>query len=278
MQKGFQLFTANEIVNRAKTCLARSTRDDDRRTTTNPGNVQLLFAILVQLAQAHFADPRCLDARKQAFLPENARKQMERAGAGAPERDSASSNDPLDDRFRKAETKVRLNEISQARQCLTGAPLAPRTEATFEELQSKRPREVLGELPGALRNREGRQALRLDRQKFADCLRSAPKGSSPGPGGMSYEFLKIALDDESLLDLLGDAAEALARADIPEEIGEAFMLARLTALCKPAGGVRAIATGTPFRRLVGRSLARQFASEMESACAPHQYTFDPRRY
>ena len=67
MQKGHQLLTANEIVSRAKTCLVKSIRYGDWRKTTSPGNVQLLFATLVQLAQAHFADTRCLDARKPSY-------------------------------------------------------------------------------------------------------------------------------------------------------------------------------------------------------------------
>ena len=35
--------------------------------------------------------------------------------------------------------KVQLGEVSRGRHCLTGSPLAPGTEDTWKELQSKRP-------------------------------------------------------------------------------------------------------------------------------------------
>ena len=42
----------------------------------------------------------------------------------------------------------------------------------------------------------------------------------------------------------------------------------MTALAKPEGGVRGIATGCSLRRLVARTLARQFAQDFEKECAP----------
>ena len=46
------------------------------------------------------------------------------------------------------------------------------------------------------------------------------------------------------------------------------MSASMTALQKPDGGVRGTATGTSFRRLVARTLARQFGKAVEATCAP----------
>ena len=43
------------------------------------------------------------------------------------------------------------------------------------------------------------------------------------------------------------------------DVSAVLMRARLTALSKPDGGVRGIATGTTLRRLVGMTLAKQFA-------------------
>ena len=48
------------------------------------------------------------------------------------------------------------------------------------------------------------------------------------------------------------------------------MGARLTALTKPNGGVRGIATGCTVRRLVARTLAKQFMKVFEVECAPFQ--------
>ena len=80
-------------------------------------------------------------------------------------------------------------------------------------------------------------------------------------------MLKVCLDDGELLQLLTAAAEDFARASVPQEIFRAFQKAHMTALAKKDGGVRGIATGTSFRRLVAKSLARQFAKEVESVCA-----------
>ena len=54
------------------------------------------------------------------------------------------------------------------------------------------------------------------------------------------------------------------------------MSATMTALQKPDGGVRGIATGTSFRRLVAKTLARQFGKAVESTCAPFQFALSTR--
>ena len=54
------------------------------------------------------------------------------------------------------------------------------------------------------------------------------------------------------------------------------MAASMTALQKPDGGVRGIATGTAFRKLVARTLARQFGKAVEAVCAPFQFALSTR--
>ena len=53
-------------------------------------------------------------------------------------------------------------------------------------------------------------------------------------------------------------------------------LEELTAFSKPDGGVRGIATGTSFRRLVAKTLARQFGKVVESTCVPFQFALSTR--
>ena len=58
-----------------------------------------------------------------------------------------------------------------------------------------------------------------------------------------------------------------------------FDVSSSTTLNKPDGGVRGIATGCSLRRLVARTLAKQFGSAFEAECAPFQCTlFNPGRY
>ena len=81
--------------------------------------------------------------------------------------------------------------------------------------------------------------------------------------------VEVCLDDAELLDLLGSTEEifARARAAVPGEVLRPFMLPSMTALQKRHGGVCGIATGTRFRRLVAKTLARQFGREVEEACS-----------
>ena len=55
-----------------------------------------------------------------------------------------------------------------------------------------------------------------------------------------------------------------------------FTLATMTALQKKDGGVRGIATGTTFRRLVAKTLARQFSKVVEATCSPFQFALSTR--
>ena len=68
-------------------------------------------------------------------------------------------------------------------------------------------------------------------------------------------MLRVCLDDGEVFQLLFRAAEDCASASMPESVRKAFMSATMTALQKTDGGVRGIATGTSFRRLVAKTLA-----------------------
>ena len=179
-------------------------------------------------------------------------------------------------RGKAAQARVQRGQVSRARQELTGAKLAPKDESTLNELRNRRPQEQLREIPDDVLRFQPAAPLQLDRSLFAQSLRGAPSGSSAGPGGCSYEMFRVLLDDHEGLLLLTAAAEDFARGDVPEGIFSAFMLATMTALQKREGGVRGIATGTSFRRLVAKTLARQFMEQVESTCAPFQFALSTR--
>ena len=56
----------------------------------------------------------------------------------------------------------------------------------------------------------------------------------------------------------------------------AFRSFMMTGLRKKDGGVRGIATGTVFRRLVAKTLAKQFMKEVEQTCSPFQFALSTR--
>ena len=174
---------------------------------------------------------------------------------------------------------VRKGSLSKARQVLSSRGLAPGTAETLAELRdpARRPEQLSVPLPqvdppGARQH----APLDLDRNLWAQCLRSAPKGSSCSLSGASFEMLKISLDDEETLDLQASVAERFARGDVPSPIARGLGMGRLTALQKDTGRVRGIVAGDAFRRLVAKALSRQFGDEIEDACAPFQYALSTR--
>ena len=51
---------------------------------------------------------------------------------------------------------------------------------------------------------------------------------------------------------------------------------RLTAFAKKDGGVRGVAIGITWRRVVGRTLAKQFMKDFEDECSPFQHALSTR--
>ena len=98
-----------------------------------------------------------------------------------------------------AQSRIEQGQVSRARQALTGEALAPRNEHTREQLQNRRPQCQMQQIPQEVMEFNPGSPLTLDPHIFAKCLRSAPSGSAPGPGGCSYQMLKTCLDDAELL-------------------------------------------------------------------------------
>ena len=165
--------------------------------------------------------------------------------------------------------------MSRARQTLTAAALAPGNEATLAALQdpARRPPEPLRPLPAALASVP---RVHLSAAAVADSLRTAKKGAAAGLSGATAEHYKLLLADEEALAQFAEVATLLANGDVPEEALSALALARLTALQKPGGGTRGIATGDAFRRLVARSLARRYAARFDEATRPFQFALQVR--
>ena len=102
--------------------------------------------------------------------------------------------------------------------------------------------------------------------------KSAPRGSSSGPGGWTRASERIAVQHRHVRV----AVVSLQQFVPGQDIAEALMGARLTALTKPDGGVRGIATGCSLRRLLARKLAKQFCEVFEAECTPFQCALSTR--
>ena len=127
------------------------------------------------------------------------------------------------------------------------------------------------ELRDELRKFAPERALELNEKLFLTVLREAPKGFSAALTGWRYEHLKAALDTEKTQQILIVAAGVYAQGKLPSTVAKLLSTGTLTALLKTNGKVQGIVAGDAFRRLVVRTLAKQFDKEMEDACAPYQY-------
>ena len=174
------------------------------------------------------------------------------------------------------QNRVQRGQVSRAREELTGAALAPKNAETLAELRRQRPQAQIKEIPPEVMEFQPAAPLNLDPKIFHHCLSGAPSGVAPGPGGCTNEMLRVCLDDIETTQLLFRAVEDLARGEVPEAASRPLMLATMTALEKKNGRVRGIATGTSFRRLAAKTLARQFSQNVEEACAPFQFALSTR--
>ena len=135
--------------------------------------------------------------------------------------------------------------------------MAPGTEETREALQdpSKRPQEPYEPLPAQLRNLEPDTQFQLDEERFARKVRGAKKGAALGPSGTTTHHLRPLLKSHQDTQLMRKLAGRFAHGQVLDNIVAAVPLGRMTALMKPAGGVRGIVVGDVFRRLVARTPA-----------------------
>ncbi|CAE7916323.1 unnamed protein product [Symbiodinium sp. KB8] len=164
------------------------------------------------------------------------------------------------------------------RTVLTAAALAPGTEDTCAALSdpARRPPALLTEILADVRDLQPDAPATLTDAAIGQALRSSRRGTAAGLSVATCEHHKLLLNDAEALELFAHAANLLASAQIPANIAAALAVSRLTALRKPAGGVRGIATGDTFRTLVSRCLARQYADTFDQATRPYHFALQKR--
>ena len=119
-------------------------------------------------------------------------------------------------------------------------------------------------------------SLSVDADKVLNALRTAGRGSAQDLAGTRYEHFRVLLEDVELWGILCKLLQAFARADVPDEVGQALRLGRMTALQKDNGKVRGIVAGSVLRRLTCRAVVMQFSDELMAATAPYQFALQTR--
>ena len=112
--------------------------------------------------------------------------------------------------------------------------------------------------------------LELDKDEFLHNLRTARRGAAGGPSGMRNEQLRPLLDNAEDCTKFFEISQAFAQAKLPEEIVSALRMGQMTALQKANGWIRGFVVGDVIRRLVAKTLAKQFITK------PFQYALSTR--
>ncbi|CAI5964925.1 unnamed protein product [Closterium sp. NIES-64] len=174
----------------------------------------------------------------------------------------------VDDRYGSADTLARtrrcikfgeLAELSRAAEALIAADLAPTTDETRKSLEEKHPRPTVPftaeDGSCTLPHPEKPTKWVLKQEVLARALRESPRGSAGGPTGWRMDFLRELFTHPGDLKLLGAWLQAAARGDVGQGVAQWWTSSSLVALEKPGGGVRPIAVGEVFPRLLARCLA-----------------------
>ena len=175
---------------------------------------------------------------------------------------------------------VEQGELSRARQAFTASAMAPGDATTLAALKNpeRRPPTPLDPVPQDVLNYQPPEKAKLEKKQFLETLRGALRGSAAARTGLRFEHLKVLLDEEEATDLLYQLAKSLAQAEVPQEVADTLRKGTLVALQKADGGVRGIVVGEVLRRLVARSLAKEYCRDFEEVCGPFQCALSTPQY
>ena len=107
----------------------------------------------------------------------------------------------------------------------------------------------------------------LDCGRFLLNLKSSKRGAAAGPSAMTADHVMTLLENERDSAKLFALASSFAKEDVPLEVVSWVRMGRTTALRKEDGGVRGIAVGDIWRRLVARTIAQQISKVVEGSTA-----------
>ncbi|GKB00095.1 putative reverse transcriptase domain-containing protein [Tanacetum coccineum] len=139
-------------------------------------------------------------------------------------------------------------------------------DATLQELKAKHPFKSAPSLPDILIDH---QHLIASRDVVLDRMKSFPRGTSCGHDGLRAQHLldylsgvAVAISDE-LVSSITQVVNLFLEGKCPMLLGEYIASAPLTPLVKPSGGIRPIAVGTIWRRLVSKVSATMIGHSLD---------------
>jgi hypothetical protein len=150
------------------------------------------------------------------------------------------------------------------------------TEDTLFELQAKHPSHQDNPNFSAPPDLCANDHITVSVEEVQRAVTSFPAGSAGGMDGLRPQHLKDLLcitngeAADNLCVALGQLSDIMLSGKVPAEIVPCLYGASLTALSKKDGGIRPIAVGNTFRRLVAKIGSKRVQYAMGSQLRPHQ--------
>jgi hypothetical protein len=180
-----------------------------------------------------------------------------------------------DQDFRRAVGAITKGDVGQAAKALERAAPAPLNDTTKSKLSDLHPQQLEENVvevgAGALEAAKGR-VPQLTATQLLSYLRSRPKLSAGGPSGWRFMHLKaFTKGNDRGVNLLVKVVNRIVRGELPEEVRDDLMRARLVALLKPDNGIRPIAIAEVLYRLASGMLCCAIAAQLAAALGPKQF-------
>jgi hypothetical protein len=178
---------------------------------------------------------------------------------------AARINDPI----KRCKSLAAQGRYALACQSLADAEsVAPFSQVTYDILLAKHPNGPI--IPAFPRV----PALQVDLETLKASISSFPSGSGAGPSRLSPDHIKeasVSFIRAVLEPRLCDFANFLAQGRALQAVQPYLIGASLTPLLKKDGGIRPIACGDVFRRLVAKCLMRSVRAKASAFFAPSQF-------
>ena len=179
-------------------------------------------------------------------------------------------------RERRAFELAKQGLLQKASAALANSPPVQVTDAVVAEMQDKHPAARRGEAEKVanLRPIQCSAATQVGVEDVEKTIRAFPRGSAAGPSGLKPQHLRDALVpgwQDEVLRQIASLCNKLARGEAPTSVRGWLCGASLAALPKPNGsGLRPVAVGETWRRVVGKALATEAADDLRSHLEPLQ--------
>ncbi|KAK1422142.1 hypothetical protein QVD17_25051 [Tagetes erecta] len=170
--------------------------------------------------------------------------------------------------------KVADGHFTAAVKVLCSSGVAPFDKNTVKALVAKHPTRPPPTMPVSLLSEP---ALVVDADSVLSCIKSFPKGTSCGRDGLRAQHILDAFCGEGsaiaggLLKGISGVVNLCLGGRCPVTLAEFVASAPLTPLLKPDNGIRPIAVGAIWRRLVSKVAMRGVGKEMTKYLGDYQF-------